>query len=263
MIGIFDSGYGGLTILQEVHKKLPQYNYIYLGDNARAPYGCRSSEEIYQFTLEAVEYLFNQGCELVILACNTASSGPLRRIQQEYLPKNHPSKRVLGIVVPTIEQITQKDNHTVGILATTQTINSGSYLKEIEKRNPSIKVKQQACPKLVHLIEENQPVQEALSECLNQLDLTDITDLLLGCTHYQIIVDEIKKQLPNNIKLYGQPKIVAKSLADYLQRHPEIESKLIKNSQIKFLTSGDPKVVSEHAQIFFTEPFKFQKLSLH
>lgn len=264
MIGIFDSGFGGLTILQEIQKQLPKYNYLYFGDNANAPYGCRTPEEIYNLTKQGVIYLFENGCQLVILACNTASAQALRKLQQEFLHQNYPSNyRVLGIIVPTIEQIIDSQNiHKVGILGTTQTINAGSYQREIKKHRPDIQVFGQACPSLCGLIEDNSHSNLLDEHIIKYLSLLpeDLDAVLLGCTHYEIIASQIKKHLPAKTILFEQPKMVAKSLKNYLERHPEIEAKLEQNGQTTFITSAEPKLISQTASLFFNSEINFKKI---
>jgi len=257
MLGFFDSGLGGLTILKEVVKLLPQYSYIYLGDNARTPYGGRSQEVIYQFTTEGIRELFKRGAELVILACNTSSS-VLRRIQQEFLPRNFPNKRVLGIIIPTAEEAGNfSSSKNIGILATEATVNSLVYPKEINKIYPEIKVYQQACPLLVPIIEVGEIKWEGL-DLLIQKYLKElfkkskkIDTLILACTHYQIIKNKIKKYLPPKIRIISQGKIVAEKLKDYLKRHPEIEKKLSKNKKRIFLTTENSERVVKLAKLYF------------
>lgn len=266
MIGIFDSGFGGLTILQEIQKQLPEYNYLYFGDNANAPYGCRSTEEIYDLTKNAVTYLFEHGCQLVILACNTASAQALRRLQQEFLPVHYPKHRVLGIIVPTIEQIVESQNiHSVGILGTTMTIEAGSYQREIQKHRPNIEVFGQACPTLCRLIEDNSHPDLLEEHIIKYLSLLpdNLDAVLLGCTHYEIIANQIQKHLPATTLLFEQPKMIASSLKNYLQRHSEIELHLEKNGGTTFLTSGEPNKISQTASLFFNQEISFQKLNAH
>lgn len=283
MIGVFDSGYGGLTILKGLVAVLPQYSYIYLGDNARAPYGDRSAQEIAKFTTEGVEYLFSLGCELVILGCNTASANALRSIQQDVLPKKYPDKKVLGILVPTIEQITgvswksdkklesvdRQPTMTVGVLATQQTVASKSYEHEIHKRSNTIIVIQQACPDLVPLIERGASEAELTGKIQEYLDLLygKITDVplravLLGCTHYALIADLVARLLPSNVHLYEQPNIVAISLAEYLQRHPEIERKINREGSRTFLTTGFVEAVQAHSKRFYGEEIEFRNTQM-
>ncbi|MCZ4245671.1 glutamate racemase [Pedobacter punctiformis] len=266
-IGIFDSGYGGLTVFRSIADKLPDYNYIYLGDNARSPYGDHSFETIYKYTLECVEWLFNQGCPLVILACNTASAKALRTIQQKDLPAKHPGKRVLGVIRPTAEVINNfTESKEVGVMGTRGTINSKSYLLEINKFFPDLKVYQQSCPMWVPLIENNEHLQpgadffinEYCNELLKQSD--EIDCILLACTHYPLLMPKLKAFLPDHINILTQGEIVANSLADYLQRHPEIETTLGKGGQKVFYTSGDTTVFDGHASIFFGEELKSSRM---
>lgn len=268
-IGVFDSGYGGLTVLKEIVKELPQYDYLYLGDNARAPYGTRSYETVYQYTLECVEKLFSMGCHLVILACNTASAKALRTIQQKDLPMIAPHKRVLGVIRPTTEIVGNysKTGH-VGVLGTTGTVNSESYIKEIAKFFPHIKVTQEACPMWVPLVENNafdHPGADSfIKENLNHLMQTDekIDTIILGCTHYPLLIKKIKQYLPSHIALLSQGEIVAKGLNDYLHRHPEIEENCSKGKTISFFTTDDPQNFDSHASIFFGKDVKSENLVL-
>lgn len=258
MIGIFDSGDGGLPTLHAVRKILPQYDYLYLGDHARAPYGSRSQAEILEFTWQAVKYLFEQGCVLVILACNTASANALRRIQQERLPalreglglpETFPDRRVLGVLVPTVEQIAEGEGNTVLVLGTAATVKSGAYLTEVQKRNSHRRILQQACPDLVPLIEANAPsekIHTALDRYLGSLSLSlspgDV--VMLGCTHFELIRELIAAHLPDGVKCYGQSAIVAKSLLTYLGRHPELEQRLTRGQSVHYFTTGDPQALS-------------------
>lgn len=268
-IGVFDSGYGGLTVLKEIEKELPQYDYLYLGDNARAPYGTRSFETVYQYTLESVEKLFSMGCHLVILACNTASAKALRTIQQKDLPVIAPNKRVLGVIRPTTEIVGlySKTGH-VGVLGTTGTVNSESYPKEIFKFFPNLKVTQEACPMWVPLVENNEYESAGadifIQENLNHLMQQDakIDTIILGCTHYPLLIKKIKQFLPEHITLLSQGEIVAKGLKDYLDRHPEIEKNCSKGKTISFFTTDDPKNFDEHASIFFGKEVKSENLVL-
>lgn len=268
-IGIFDSGYGGLTVLKEIVAELPQYDFLYLGDNARAPYGTRSFDVIYQYTWECVQYLFSQGCELVILACNTASAKALRSIQQVNLPKVAPDKRVLGVIRPTTEVIGDfsKSKH-IGILGTNGTVDSQSYLIEINKFFPKITAYQQACPMWVPLVETGEYdsegaeyfVKKDLKKLLQQSSKIDT--LLLACTHYPLLLPVIESILSPEIKVIQQGEIVAKSLKDYLERHPEIERACSKNRQRRFLTSGDAKGFEEHGGAFFGESMEVEKVQI-
>lgn len=257
-IGVFDSGYGGLTVLKELVAKLPQYDYVYLGDNARAPYGNRSFETVYHYTLQCVQWLFRQGCPLVILACNTASAKALRTIQQTDLPAIAPTNRVLGVIRPTTEVIgnfTRTGN--VGILATRGTVLSGSYPIEIGKFYPGLHVYQQACPLWVPLIENNEHgkpgadyfVQEYMDQLQDQCP--DIDTVLLACTHYPLLKDKIAACLPAGTRLISQGEIVANSLAEYLHRHPEMETRCSRGRDIRFFTTDSTEDFDNHACIFY------------
>ena len=256
-IGIFDSGYGGLTILSEIRKKLPEYDFLYLGDNARAPYGNRSFDIVYEYTLEAVKLLFSKGCHLVILACNTASAKALRTIQQQDLPFLDSNKRVLGVIRPSTEEIglLTKTKH-VGVLATEGTVQSQSYILELQKFAPEIVVNQLACPLWVPLIENNKHFSEAgkniLSEDVNSLLAKDpkIDTIILGCTHYPLVQEYLESIVSKEIKLVSQGEIVAKKLEQYLLNHPEIAVKCSKNSIVQYLTTEDSKVFDENAARF-------------
>lgn len=246
-IGIFDSGVGGLTVLQEIRKTLPEYDYIYLGDSARAPYGTRSFEVVYEYTLQAVKKLFDLGCELVILACNTASAKALRTIQQKDLPLMSSTKRVLGVIRPTSEVIgnLSQTNH-IGVFATEGTVRSDSYGIEIHNFFPETKVTQVACPLWVPLIENGEIDSEGshiyIQKYINEMfsEDNDIDAILLGCTHYPIIKDKIQEHLNSKIRLLSQGEIVAKSLKDYLVRHPEIEEKCAAASRVRYFTTESP-----------------------
>ncbi len=268
-IGVFDSGYGGLTILKEIVAKLPAYDYIYLGDNARAPYGSRSYDTVYHYTLECVNLLFERGCELVILACNTASAKALRTIQQKDLPKIAPHKRVLGVIRPTSEIIGHLSNngHT-GILGTAGTVNSESYLLEIEKFFPHLKVSQEACPMWVPLIENNQIDNpgsdyfiELHTKALLQKD-PQIDTIVLACTHYPLIVKAIQKYLPENVKLVAQGPLVANGLHDYLRRHPEMASLCTRNGEVEFFTTDDPSFFDAAASRFYGQSIQSKHVHL-
>ena len=256
-IGVFDSGYGGLTILSDIQKHLPEYDYLYLGDNARAPYGTRSFDVVYDFTLEAVKELFDRGCELVILACNTASAKALRTIQQNDLPLLAPNKRVLGVIRPSTEVIGEitKTNH-IGILATEGTVKSESYPIEINKFSPETIVTQQACPMWVPLIENGRHLSEG-GKLFIQEDVktllekdADIDVIILGCTHYPILKSYIESIVPENVQVVAQGPIIAEKLQDYLNRHPEIESKCTKNGQVHFLTTETKSDFDAKASLF-------------
>ncbi len=259
-IGIFDSGYGGLTILSAIRDLMPEYDYIYLGDNARAPYGNRSFEIVYEFTLQSVKKLFDMGCQLVILGCNTASAKALRSIQQNDLPQLDPTRRVLGVIRPTVEVIGDitKTKH-IGIIATKGTIDSESYQLEINKLFPDIIVNGMACPMLVPLIENNEFesdgadyfVKKYIDNLLNKD--SNIDSIILGCTHYPIIIEKIRKYTPDNITLVTQGDYVAKSLKDYLMRHADMESRCTKNGTTIFLTTECINKFKESAALFLKD----------
>ncbi len=257
-IGVFDSGYGGLTVLKEFVRVLPQYDYLYLGDNARAPYGPRSFETVYRYTLQCVKWLFAQGCPLVILACNTASAKALRTIQQVDLPLINPENRVLGVIRPTTEKIgTLTASGEVGILATAGTVLSGSYVIETEKFYPGVKIYQEACPMWVPLVENNEYdsggadyfVKQNVNNLLNKG--RHIDTVLLSCTHYPLLKDKIKNYLPDGTRLLSQGEIVANSLADYLKRHPEMESRCSRQGVVQFYTTDSTEDFEAHAATFF------------
>ena len=268
-IGMFDSGYGGLTILHQVRSMLPQYDYLYLGDNARAPYGPRSFDVVYQFTLQAVKKLFAMGCHLVILACNTASAKALRSIQQNDLPQLDPSRRVLGVIRPTAECIGNiTTSRHVGIVATEGTIKSQSYVLEIQKLYPDIMVTGEPCPMWVPLVENNEfdsPgadyfVQKRLGNLLRHDPQID--SVILGCTHYPLLLNKILKYIPRGVKVVPQGEYVAASLADYLQRHPDIEARCTKQATCRYLTTENPEKFSESAQLFLHERVEVEHISL-
>lgn len=260
-IGLFDSGYGGLTILNRLRRSLPEYDYVYLGDNARAPYGSRSFDVVYQFTRQAVAYLFGVGCQLVILACNTASAKALRTIQQKDLPEWDASRRVLGVIRPTVECIDRisRSKH-VGVLGTVGTITSHSYEIEIAKMFPRIRVTGEACPMWVPLVENNEYdspgadyfVRKHIEHILSADPLIDT--LVLGCTHYPLLMPKIRRFLPAGVNLCAQGEYVAESLRDYLRRHPEMDRKLTKGGSCRFQTTESAEKFSEAASIFLKTP---------
>lgn len=270
-IGVFDSGYGGLTVFKSIADLFPDYNYIYLGDNGRSPYGDHSYETVYQYTLECVEWLFAQGCPLVILACNTASAKALRSIQQKVLPLKYPNHRVLGVIRPTAEVIGRYTTaKTIGVMGTRGTVNSESYPLEIQKFYPHLEVIQQSCPMWVPLIENNEHlgdgadyfVKEYIDELLQKAPSIDT--ILLGCTHYPLLIPKIQSFLPADFKLIAQGDIVASSLLTYLANHPEIESMLTKGGHKQFFTSGDHQLFDKNASLFFDQaivstPIKLKK----
>ena len=266
---MFDSGYGGLTILKELEASLPQYDYLYLGDNARAPYGSRSFETVYEYTLECVNQLFDKGCKLVILACNTASAKALRTIQQKNLPLIDSKKRVLGVIRPTTEIVGNytKTKH-IGIFATSGTVSSQSYIIEIEKFFPDVKVFQEACPMWVPLIENNELqgegaeyfVKKHIQHLFSQS--SNIDTIILGCTHYPLLKPLIEKHLPKSVTILTQGTIIANGLKDYLFRHPEMENSISKNKSLQFLTTDSAELFDKQASLFFGKEVKSKHLSL-
>ena len=257
-IGVFDSGYGGLTILKDIVEKLPAYDYIYMGDNARTPYGTRSFETVYHYTLQCVKWFFQQGCPLVILACNTASAKALRSIQQNDLPLIDPQKRVLGVIRPTSEVIGNYSGcNSVGILATNGTVQSQSYVIEINKFFPNVHVSQQACPMWVPLVENNEHlghgadffIRKNIHELLAKDPLLDT--VLLACTHYPLMRKKIEEYMPVGVKIVSQGEIVAASLGEYLSRHPEIDGLLSKNGRQSFYTTDSVEEFDRQAAVFF------------
>jgi len=268
-IGVFDSGYGGLTILKELVEKLPQYDYLYLGDNARAPYGTRSFDAVYHYTLQCVKWFFKQGCPLVILACNTASAKALRTIQQKDLPELDPEKRVLGVIRPTAEIIGNfSKTNTIGVLGTNGTVQSESYLIEIEKFFPDVKVFQQACPLWVPLVESNEFnnegadyfIKKDINKLMNQSK--EIDTILLACTHYPLLINKIKEFAPQGMNIISQGEIIADSLKDYLYRHPDIEEKCSKNCSVDLYTTDSTEDFDKHSAGFFGITLKSRHLTL-
>lgn len=268
-IGIFDSGYGGLTVFDKIRQTLPGYDFIYLGDNARTPYGQRSFEVVYRFTRQAVMKLFSEGCQLVILACNTASAKALRTIQQCDLPQWDADRRVLGVIRPTVEIMDQvSTTKHIGILGTSGTISSHSYVMEIEKMFPHITVTGEACPMWVPLVENNEfdaPgadffVKKHLDHILS-LD-PQIDTLVLGCTHYPLLLAKIKQYLPDSVMVIAQGEYVAESLNDYLERHPEMDRRLTRQGKCRFLTTESADKFTEAASVFLNDPIEVEQISI-
>ena len=268
-IGIFDSGYGGLTILSQIRAALPEYDFLYLGDNARTPYGTRSFEVVYEFTSQAVHKLFEMGCQLVILACNTASAKALRTIQQIDLPKIDPRKRVLGVIRPTVEVLGElTETRHVGILATAGTIKSQSYPLEIKKLFPDITVSGEACPMWVPLVENGEAASEGadyfvhkhVSNLLAKDDQIDT--IILGCTHYPLLYDKIRRCTPSHIRLIKQGDYVARSLVDYLARHPEMDELCTREGSCRFLTTESVDIFRQNASIFLDSPVHARSIAL-
>jgi glutamate racemase len=266
-IGIFDSGFGGLTTMKEIIRSLPKYDYIYLGDTARMPYGDRSRETVYEFSKQAVDFLFEKNCELIVFACNTVSSDALRKIQKEYLSKKYPDKKVLGVIVPVCElAILDTKNGRIGIIATNGTVSSGAFPRELLKIEKSLKIFQKACPLLVPLIENGEHESEILDGILKKYlrDLLNkrIDTLILGCTHYRILEHQIKEIVGDKIKVVAESKIVAQKLKDYLNRHPEIERKLGQNHKRTFYSTDLNKNFQVLGSKFFGQKIKAQKAEL-
>ena len=274
MIGVFDSGYGGLTVFSEIKKRLPMYDYLYLGDNARAPYGTRSFEVVYAYTWQAVDFLFRQGCRLIILACNTASAKALRQIQQVNLPQvwkqdENTCRRVLGVIRPTVEVV---GNYTqskhVGIFATSGTVASNSYPIELAHLYPDLSVTQQACPLWVPIIEAGEHLGDGadwfVHKYTQQLLQADplIDTILLGCTHYPLLMEKIQKYAGESVRLVAQGTIVAESLQDYLSRHPEIESTCSKGATTTYLTTESADKFMASAGVFLSEPVQAAHVEL-
>lgn len=258
-IGVFDSGYGGLTVLKELVKTLPRHDFLYLGDNARTPYGTRSFEVVYEYTLQCVKYLFSQNCPLVIIACNTASAKALRNIQQLDLPKIAPDRRVLGVIRPSVEKVAEITvNGHVGVLGTSGTVASESYPIELQKWSGGkvVSTVQEACPMWVPIVENNEIGTEGAEyfikkniENILQKD-KDLDTLVLGCTHYPLLIDTIQKYVPKNINILQQGEITAEKLLDYLKRHPEIENKLTKNASLQYQTTESAENFNGKAAVF-------------
>lgn len=268
-IGVFDSGYGGLTILSQIRERMPEYDFLYLGDNARTPYGTRSFEVVYEFTSQAVRTLFDMGCQLVILACNTASAKALRTIQQIDLPKIDPRKRVLGIIRPTVEYLGDiTSTRHVGILATSGTIKSQSYPLEIKKLFPDITVSGEACPMWVPLVENNEAQSEGtdyfVGRHIDNLLAKDnmIDTIILGCTHYPILYDKIRRHTPEHIKVITQGEYVGRSLMNYLERHPEMDALCTKQGTCRFLTTESVEIFRQYASIFFDSDIDVKSVAL-
>lgn len=268
-IGVFDSGYGGLTILDKIREVLPEYDYIYLGDNARAPYGTRSFEVVYEFTRQAVNKLFDMGCHLVILACNTASAKALRSIQMNDLPQIDPARRVLGVIRPTVECVGEiSKNQHIGVLATAGTIKSESYPLEIHKLFPEIQVSGTACPMWVSLVENNESQDEGadyfIRKYIDQLLSKDpqIDTVILGCTHFPILLPKIRQYIPDHISVIAQGEYVAESLKDYLKRHPEMDAKCTKNGNCQFYTTEAEEKFSESVSTFLKQQISVKHITL-
>lgn len=268
-IGVFDSGYGGLTILNEIQRAMPDYNYIYLGDNARAPYGTRSFDIVYRFTLQAVNYLFKQGCHLVILACNTASAKALRTIQQKDLPLIDPNRRVLGVIRPTVEKVGEiSKNGNIGVFGTPGTIQSQSYNIEIAKLHPQFNTYGNGCPMWVPLVENREAdkpgadyfVKQEVDNLFGQQP--NIDTVLLACTHYPLLYDKIRQYVPQSAQVIKQGEIIAESLVDYMRRHPEIDARCTQGGSTQYLTTENATKFAEMASIFLNRPISATQIEL-
>lgn len=267
-IGVFDSGFGGINILRGIVKQLPAYDYLYLGDTARIPYGTRSKEVVYEFTKQAVDFMFEKNCELIIFACNTVSSDALRKIQQEYLPKHYPSKKVLGVLIPAAEEAISKTcNEKIGVIASEGTVQSGSFIRELMKLNAKVKIFQNPAPLLVPIVEAGEQNSKALNIILEgylkPLKKNGVDTLILGCTHYGILENQIRKIAGPNIIIISEAKVVPPKLKDYLNRHPEIEQKLSKNGQVNFYSTDLTKKFVSLGSKFFGKKIKVEKVSLN
>lgn len=268
-IGVFDSGYGGLTILKEIRKTLPDYDYIYLGDNARTPYGTRSFDVVYEFTLQAVKALFARGCHLVILACNTASAKALRSIQQKDLPELDPSRRVLGVVIPTVEALgSNTKTGNIGVLGTPGTVSSGTYDIEIAKFFPKFRTVSEACPMWVPLVENGEHTSEGADYFVRKYveslftQEPEVDAIVLACTHYPMLSDKINAVVDGRAEVITQGQLVADSLASYLERHPEMADKCTRGGQVTYLTTENPAKFKEMARIFMEEPVAVSRIEL-
>lgn len=268
MIGVFDSGFGGLTIFKDIEKVLPKYDYIYLGDNARAPYGNHGQEVIYDYTKQAVDYLFAQGCSLIILACNTASAEALRKLQQNYVPKKYPNKNILGVIRPLAEAAAgSTKNMMVAVMGTRSTVESEAYIRELKSQNPKIKVAQQACPLLVPLIEENWEKSPAtkmiLKKYIRPLKSYFPDTVILGCTHYGWLQKDIQKYFGKRIKVLDSGRVVANKLVEYIDKHPDYaKPRSIVGKRI-FLTTDDHRRFELAAQKYLGRKIKAQKIILN
>lgn len=263
-IGIFDSGLGGLVMTRAFREALPQYDYLYLGDTLHVPFGPRSAEAIYDFTLQAVDYLFQQGCPLVLIACNTASANALRRLQQEYLPTHYPDRRILGVIVPTIEATIATGHKRIGLIGTAFTVNSGTYRDELKKITPDIEIIGKATPLLVPLVESNgiKYAEPVLNDYLAPLLAEQIDSLILGCTHYPLFKPVLQKILPQGVDIISQDEIVPAKLVDYLKRHPEMEQRLSKDGTLRAVLTDVTQAYDEIGTLLFGQKIGFEKITL-
>lgn len=266
-IGIFDSGFGGLDIMRGVLEELPEYDYIYLGDTARVPYGNRSQEVVYAFTRQAVEFLFEQGCEVVILACNTASSEALKKLQEEYLPARYPERKILGVILPTVEQASEETrNGKIGVIATRATVFSGAFSREIEKVRPGTRVIEKACPLLVPIVEageDESPLADmAIQKYLEPLLVEGIDTLILGCTHYGLLRNKIQKQVTDSVVVLAESDIVPNKLRAYLEKHVETKARLTRGRSRRFFSTDVTDTFQELGEKFLGEKMCVEKAIL-
>jgi glutamate racemase len=267
-IGVFDSGFGGLMILKHLVIAMPEYNFIYLGDSARVPYGPRSSEEVYSFTEQAMDFLINvKNCDLVIIACNTASSDALRKIQQEYLINKEPHKRVLGVIIPACEEaVSLTKNNKIGVMATAGTVNSGAFVRELKKLNTQLEVFQNPCPHLVPIIEsgkvDDESTIEILKDYLKPFLKNKVDTLILGCTHYEILKEKIEKLVDGKVKIISEGEIIAKKRIDYLSKHSELDNRLTRESSVNFYSTDLDKGFEEFGSLFYGQPIQASEVKL-
>jgi glutamate racemase len=267
MIGVFDSGFGGLAVLREILQVLPEYDYLYLGDNARIPYGTRSDRVVQRFTEQAVDYLFRQGCQLIVLACHTASARALRSIQQRYLPEHYPMRRVLGVLIPTVEEaLARSKSKRIGVIATEGTVTSLSFQLELQKLDPAVEVVQQACPLLVPLIESGEQDWEGttmiLRRYLTPFQNGRVDTLILGCTHYSILKEKVRSLIGNGQQLICSGQVTAAKLVDYLQRHPGLESRLTRGGSRRYLSTDLTPRFQQLASLFMGHPLNSEVVEL-
>lgn len=266
-IGVFDSGYGGLSVFKHLEAQLPDYDYVYLGDNARAPYGPRTIQEVRQYTAEAIDFFVAKGCKLIILACNTASAMALRWIQQQYLPQKYPDIKVLGVLIPAVEEAALiSNNQSIGVMATAGTVNAGSFYEEIIKLLPEASVKQIACPTLVPLIEagdfRSDILTKAIKEYLEPLVDAHVDTIILGCTHYELIESVVERYIPESISLVSVGQVIAVRLTAYLQHHLEIDEKLSHQGHRSYFTTGSTADFSVHGEIFLGHALQVEQVVL-
>ncbi|MGC9602986.1 MAG: glutamate racemase [Minisyncoccia bacterium] len=266
-IGVFDSGFGGIDVLRGIVEELPAYDYVYLGDTARTPYGTRSKEVVYEFTKQAVDFLFENNCRLIVFACNTASSDALRKIQKEYLPKRYPGKRVLGVLIPAAEEaVSETKNKKIGVIATEGTVASGAFVRELLKLDPTIKIFQNACPLLVPIVESGEENSRAaelmIGNYLKPLKRKGIDTLILGCTHYGILEKKIRRAVGPKMRIVSESKVVPEKLEGYLTRHPEIERDLGKNGTVRFYSTDLTDKFTRLGSRFFGRKMEAQKVKL-